>query len=65
MIKEITGILFTKGLIDLAIRLVMINGTVWSTAGAIVFVIKNTRVKKAFGMEYDPEKPHTERRTRS
>jgi hypothetical protein len=53
-----------KNIIDLALTLAVIAAFIWVICAAVVFVIKATRSKKIFGAEFDPEKPHTERRSR-
>jgi len=63
MEKQISNLLM-KGHIDLLITLLIIAGFIWVLCFAVVFVIKSTRSKKIFGAEFDPEKPHTDRRTR-
>jgi len=54
--------IMSNDILDLALRLAVIAGFVWSLAGAVVFVIKATRAEKLFGAEFDPEKPTTTRR---
>ena len=51
-------------IVQLATRFAVISAFVWSIAGAVVFVIKRTRVEKILGAEFDPEtdKPKTRRR---
>jgi len=48
----------------LVARLVVVALFVWAIAGAVVFVIKSTRVEKIFGAEFDPENPVDRRKPR-
>ena len=44
-----------KSVTEIALLLGLIIVTLWATVGAIVFLIRMTRVEKFLGAEFDPE----------
>lgn len=61
---ETAKLILTKSNIDVAVLLLIICAFVWIIVLAVVFLVKATRTKKILGAEFDPEKPHSERRAR-
>lgn len=62
--NELTKALLSKNLLDFALTLAVLAVFIWAISLAAVFVIKATRSKKIFGAEFDPEKPHADRRAK-
>jgi urea transporter len=46
----------------LIVILASVVGAIWALIGAVVFLIKKSRVEKFMGAEFDPEDPKTNRR---
>lgn len=62
--NELIKDLLSKDVWDFALTLGIIAVFIWVICLAAVFVIKATRSKKIFGAEFDPEKPHSDRRVK-
>jgi len=53
--KEIPMLILGKSVLEIGLLLGLCIITLWATVGAIVFLIRMTRVEKFLGAEFDPE----------
>ena len=53
--KDIPMFILGKSVAEIAILLALVICFLWATVGAVVFLIRMTRVEKFLGAEFDPE----------